>query len=177
MVSLKNLLLLATTATAFVIPRDITTTLTDLARIDDSAFDLLKSTQKFNGDKIDAMSIAKANHDIVIKMKVATAHATEFSPFTLSETHEIIQYINLVLMRTFDDAAIMIRMKVGSLGVSGLRDSMIEQLEEVQTNMLRLGRTLAKKAPLEQTNRVLAATKGVWQRVEEALDSFSGDLI
>ncbi|KAG6017520.1 hypothetical protein E4U43_000997 [Claviceps pusilla] len=166
MVSLKNVLLLATAAFASVAPRDGAKSLDDLHAINSGTVSLTIAINAYTGGLLGGFPILDAEAKLITVIKTATTNAISSGPATLAEAHNIINFITGTMEPTIKTSFAAIKSKKPLFEAAGLTSAVKSILESLKLATDNLGAALIAHVLVSVT----ADAKAIMVRIDADLD-------
>lgn len=147
MVSIKNVLLLAASASAMILPREVASTLQDIKYVDSNTTALTAATNAYTGGLSKALAVANAESALEKSITAANTNAGKHAAYTAAEANQVISYINGTLERDVLAAVNAVIAKKAQFTQDGLYNTVKNDLASLKNKTSTLGNTLLSKAP------------------------------
>ncbi|MCJ1443370.1 MAG: hypothetical protein MMC23_003868 [Stictis urceolatum] len=173
MVCLKNVFLLAATASALVIQRTTTTVLNNLKTIDDNTNTLTSSVTGWDGSILSAISMRRTESTPESSIKNAATSAGSEKVASSADSTSIISYINNTLEPDIKKTFTALTTKQSSFTSDGLTSTVQTDLNALKNGMDSSGAALVRVASSDQQTSAKGALAKIDADFEEAVAAFS----
>lgn len=166
-------LVLATVATAAVIPRDTTTVIADLHTVNDDNGEVGGAVEQYNGGLLNALPIVDAANKLDNDINQATDDANASNSVSEGDAQTIIDYIHNTLEPGVATTVNAIKAKKPNFDQDGLSSTVHDQLVTLQADTDKLGAALVAKAPADLADKAKAEVKKIDNDFQDVINYFS----
>ncbi|KAF2168600.1 hypothetical protein M409DRAFT_53250 [Zasmidium cellare ATCC 36951] len=173
MVAISQLILLAVSATASVIPRDAATVQADLKTINTDTTTLTSKVQAYNGGAANALPIQSAENQLEKDLKSANTDAGNSAVVSATDAQSIIDYINNTLEPNIAKSIQALEAKKSNFQTDGLAGTVLTDLKNIKNETDTLGATLKTKTPAAKQSAAQAALDKIDNDLQGGINYFS----
>ena len=173
MVAIKNFLLFAATAAALVIPRDVTTVLNSLKKLDTDTQALTKATTSWDGGLESGVAIQNLFTAVDNDLKSATKVASAEKVASSADTKTILAYVNATLSPDIKASLNALVAKKPAFVKAGLQGLVQSDLATLSKDADALGAALQKIASADQQAAAKTAIDAIKAAIAAAVKAFA----
>ncbi|KAK4504507.1 hypothetical protein PRZ48_005423 [Zasmidium cellare] len=173
MVAISQLILLAVSATASVLPRDAATVQADLKTINSDTTTLTQKVQAYNGGVSNALPIQSAENQLEKDLKSANTDAGNSAVVSATDAQSIIDYINNTLEPNIAKSIQALEAKKSNFQADGLSGTVLSDLKNIKNETDTLGASLKAKTPSSKQSAAQAALNKIDNDLQGGINYFS----
>lgn len=173
MVSIKNLLVIASAVSAAVLPRDAAQVLNDLHTINSDTTTLTNAANNYNGGFSAAVPIINAESALEKDLKTATDDTNASGTVSEADAQNILNYITNTLEPSIKTSLTAIKNKKAKFDADGLTPTVRKDLNNLKSGTDTLGSALLAHTPSDLTAKAQAVQAKIDADFQDAINFFA----